>query len=113
MTQNQLLDYEIDLHDALDFVGNQRTCGYKGFGNTLLRVKDHEANYGYFSEAVNQEGYKKIISVNFTGNKCRNEYRLTKEEFMAENPDVEVVEITFNCEDVSVSEAVELIKSHL
>lgn len=107
------IDFGFDLQEAFGFFGNQFTSGYKMIGATLLRIKDHAANYAYFAEDAAEGTITKIVSVNFTSEKCRNIAATTKDEFNADFPDVEIVEIDFDFEDYSVEEAIELIKTKI
>lgn len=107
------IDFEFDLQVALGFKGNALSSGYKVIGSTLLRVKDHEANYSYFVERAEDGDLTKIISVNYTNEDCKNDCRMTKEEFIALLPNVVIIEINFDFENYEVFEIVEMVNNNL
>lgn len=113
MTTASKIDFEFELQAAFDFFGQQFTSGYKMIGTTLLRIKDHAANYAYFVEDAIEGSITKIVSVNFTNSSCKNIAATTKEEFLTDFPNVEIIEINFDFEDYSIEEATALINSKL
>lgn len=114
MTQDEKINYAFDLRTEFGFFGHQYESGYRVIGNTLLRIKDHKANYAYFQEAVEDNPLvKKIVSVSFCDSDCRNVAATSIEEFKAEYPGFDVVEVTFDCEETSLEDAIKLIKKHV
>lgn len=107
------IDFEFDLQVALGFKGNSLSSGYKTIGSTLLRIKDHEANYSYFTERAEDGDITKIVSVNYTNEDCKNDCRMTKDEFCAQYPNIKIVEINFDFNYLDLDEAIELIKSNI
>lgn len=107
------INFEFDLVQKFGFSSHQMNIGYKKIGNILLRIKNHEANYAYFVEDA-EDGYiSKIVSVNYTDTSCGNKSRMTKDDFANQFPNIDVVELNFNYEDISLEEAEQLIRENI
>lgn len=107
------IDFYFELVNKLGFFGAQIDSGYSKIGTTQIRVKDHEANYCYFEDDAMEGIITKIISVNYCDSNCKNEYRMTKEQFNTIYPNIEVIEFNFDFEDVEVEEIASKIKEEI
>lgn len=108
-------DYDFDLKTAFGFFGYQYNNGYRVLDNgTLLRIKDHGANFAYFIEDIeDNELVKKIVSVNYTDSDCKNSISTKLDEMKSEYPNIEIFEISFDWENTELNDAIELIKKHI
>jgi len=105
-------DFAYELRKSLGFFANQLTTGYRVKDGIFLRIKDHAPNYSYISTDIYESngGIKRVVVVNVGGQPCRNESAMTMQEFADEYPEILVVELTINAENMTVEEAVEVIK---
>jgi hypothetical protein len=112
------LDFTFDLLKEFTNSPNARMSGYIFFEETgiYLRIKDHAPDFSNFGYTCGRnDKIRKIISVNTTGSECQkhDNRATTLEEFHEDFPDIEVVEICFNFEDVDFRDIVEQINKHL
>jgi hypothetical protein len=109
-------NFYLELSAAIESAtGISFKSGYAYTNDVCIRLKDHDANWAYFTsdEWADECDYKAIVNINFTGKGCKNETRMTREQFDKFFPSVKVVDVWFDFEVMDVEDACELCVKHI